>query len=67
MTWNNLGEFYVILGQISRNDTQKVQQLMGIVNVVNNFSKLEVLAPDIKLVQIPLVQLDISFLSLRIL
>jgi hypothetical protein len=67
MTWTNLGEFYVILGQITRNAKQKVQQLLGIVIVVDNFSKLEVLAPDIKLVQIRLVRLDISFLSLRIL
>jgi hypothetical protein len=50
MSWINLGEFYVILGQITGNAKQKLHQLFGIIIFVYNFSKLEVLAPDIKLV-----------------
>lgn len=66
MTCINLGEFYVIIGQISRNGQQKLHQLLDIVIFVDDFSKLEVLASDVKLVQTPLVQLGLSFLFLRI-
>lgn len=66
MTCINLGEFYVIIGQISRNAQQKLHQLLDIVIFVDDFSKLEVLASDVKLVQTPLVQLGLSFLFLRI-
>jgi hypothetical protein len=66
MTWINLGEFYVILGQITGNAKQKLSQVLDIVIFVDNFSKLEVLAPDIKLFQIPLVRLGLSFLFLMI-
>lgn len=62
----NSGEFYVILGQTPWNAQQKLHQLYDIIVFEDNFSLLEVLAPDIQLVQRPLVQLGLPFLFLRI-
>lgn len=62
----NLGEFYVILGQVPWHAPQKFHHLFRIVVFIDNFSKLEVLAPDVKLVQTPLAQSGFSFLFLGI-